>query len=362
MGRGGGGHGGGGHGGGGGGHGGGFHSSGRSHGSSFGGSSYRSGSYGGSHHHYYYGGGYRSGGYYYSYPRRNNSPFRTAVLVIIILYFIYCYGISLGSFAGLFSFGSVDEDVLENEAEAYYDEVAMGREDVLLFMVAYSEKYDSEAQYILYGDDAAELVSGNYQNLFDYYDENWNDDVGAQIFYALSDYYTYDLCNHGSIEPERKFDRAMVRDELSWVDSSFLVKQISEYIYDNTGIQIYVAVMDYDRFEDVDTSSGTKTVIIALVIAAVVVGLVLFFVVRTTKKQKKQLEELKKSTEILNKSLDEYGNVPPTSPNNLGIGFETNDIKDDYIANSNFGTFGLRNDKEEDYSLKDKDDSDDFKL
>ena len=341
MGRGGGGHGGGGHGGGGSHHGGGFHSSSRSHGSSFRSSG---SSFSGSHHyhHHYYG-----GSYYYSYPRRYSSSSAGAIITAIIIFYFAVSFLSVfaGAISG-FSFGSIDEDVLETQAQDYYDDKCSGREDCMLFMVAYSEKMDSEAQYIIYGDDAADVVGGSYRNFFTYYDNNYSDDVGSQIGAAIYDYYYEDLYDCEPIEPEEEFDYVSIKDEINWIDSTSYLRNNIEAFYSSTGIQLYVAVIDYDEIPGVETSGSNIKSIIAVIVAVIVILIVVIAVSSSVRKTQKKLKDLTEKAEVLNKPLDSYGAGPGGSLNaggGIGVGgaSSVDDILQPYVPNSNFGTFGM---------------------
>ncbi len=342
MGRGGGGHGGGGHGGGHSFHGGGFHSSSRSHGSSFGSRSSFSGSH--YHHHHYYG---RS--YYYSYPRRyNTTPAGVIVTFIIIAYFMISFlSVFIGALSG-FARGSIDEDVLETQAQDYYDDKCSGREDCMLFMVGYSKKGDSEAQYIIYGDDASYIVGDSYKNFFDYYDRNYNEDVGIQIAAAIYDYYFDDLDGMTPITPEEEFDYTCIHDELGWIDSKSYLMDNIEALYSCTGVQMYVCILDYDELPNVNTSASNIKSIVAFVFAAVFIIIVFSLITKSIKKSKKHLEELQQKTEILNKPLNQYGSAGTGNSysGGSGIGVSPADpINDEpYVPNSNFGTFGMHND------------------
>ncbi|MBR0132510.1 MAG: hypothetical protein IJM14_05445 [Lachnospiraceae bacterium] len=302
--------------GGGGGHrgGGGFHTSHSSH-SSF--SSGRS-SFHSSYHRPYV------NHYHYSYPRRRSTVYYggtsgygastgstgclTAFVVIFIL-MIVAMSASRCSFAGHKAY--VDENVVSDQSENYYTKNFAGDDNTFLFYVAYSKALDDEYQYIRYGADAAEILDGTYSSFFDYYQRYYQDDVGLQLAYALNDFYEERIYSTDlqKIDTKESYDSSFIKDDLDWIDPAGekMLKQVTKALYEQTGIQFQVAIVNYDKLPGAKTDN-TKIFVAFIICAGVVVGIYIGYSWWKKKKAQKN-KEAEDAIRILNTPLDQFNSI-----------------------------------------------------
>lgn len=308
-----------------GGGGGGHHSSGHSgshHGSfhsgsggrSFGGSSYhgggnRSGGYRSTthvHHHYHTGSGYRNyGPRYRDYgpgtpppppgPRGSSGSGCGAIIVLAIFFIIL--SVMFSAVKG----GTVNENNMSEYAEKQYQKIFDGREDCLLIVLDENDdgqiKYGAKANYIMdrYQDD-----------LWNYYDMHYNDDLGIQLKGMFDD--TANLIAMDNIQPlnpSKSFDSHCYRDDINWVDTKGNLVDGAQHFYEVTGIQTYVLLVKAKTIaKATNKSSGILKVVIICGAAIIIVMIAFKWWKKKVAQKNKEQEDLEK---VLSTPLETFG-------------------------------------------------------
>ncbi len=300
--------------GGGGGHrgGGGFHSSRSSFGSSH--SSFSRSSYRPTTHHHYY----------YSYPRRRNvyyggsrsygsgtstgSTGCLTVFVVIFILMMVAMSTSKCSFAGHKAY--IDENVVDTQSDKFYTDNFSGKDNTFLFYIAYSKALDDEYQYIRYGADAADILDNNFNKFFDSYGRYYNDDVGLQLAYALNEFYEKEIYGkYDRIDTSESYDSSFIVDKIDFIDPAGqkLLEQVAKSLYNETGLQFQVAVVNYDKLPGAKTDN-TKIFVVFIITAGVITGVYIGYSWWKKKKAQKN-KEAEDAIRILNTPLDQFNSI-----------------------------------------------------
>ncbi|MDD6102581.1 MAG: hypothetical protein PUB67_05660 [Clostridiales bacterium] len=319
---------GGGHGGGGGGH----HSSGGFRSSGGGGGSHRSSSgfsrssinrssrpSGSYHNNYSYGRGYHNT-YVYAPGGRYRRPYRSnaggigclSFIILMLVVFIIMGVISSGKSSEGVSFSQIDEQVVAAEAEKYYNKELKQADNAMLLYITNSKKLDDEYPYVWYGDKAGRFVQKNLDRFWSIYDSHYDDDLGYQLDYTLTEFAA---ALKGSDEkiPEIPFKgsfKDIAEDNLGWVDSPERVEKGAKALYDATNVQFYVVTVNYDKIPSVVKAQEEKSAKIRnvlLVVVVISVGIIAFVVIKGNRDKKKAEEQkkLEEEIKIINTPLDE---------------------------------------------------------
>ena len=295
--------------------------------------------------------------HYYSYPRRTRNVYYggtgrpsaysqtggagcLTVFIIVFVLMMIAMSASRCSFSGHKAY--VDENVVSDQSENYYTKNFAGDDNTFLFYVAYSKALDDEYQYIRYGADAADILDGTYSKFFDYYQKYYQDDVGLQLAYALNDFYKEQIYANGftKVETSEKYDSSFIKDEVNWIDPSGerMLKQVSEALYDQTGIQFQVAIVNYDKLPGAKTDN-TKIFVVFIICSGVVVGIYIGY--RWWKKKKEQKnKETEDAIRILNTPLDQFNSInylseKYDSPTSTPTATTTSSGSNSFVQNNN---------------------------
>lgn len=285
-----------------------------------------------------YGGGYGygprnygprySGGYGYGRPvppPPGPRPYRRAssgagcggFIALLIIAFIFMCIVAAVSDSGV---GSVSGSNLAEYAEQQYKSVFNGREDGMLMVIT----EDDEGE-IVYGTKANGIMDRYVDKMWDFYDANYNDDLGKQIKGMFFD--TVNEINKDGgvtkVKSDKGFDNSCYKDHLNWVDTKSNLVDGAKAFYDATGIQPYIMfVKNKSVNQATNKSSGVlKTLIIALAVIIVISILFSWWKKRVAQKNKEQ-QDLEN---ILSTPLESFGSTP------------MDDLKDKYDNNQNNG-------------------------
>ncbi|MGN0165047.1 MAG: hypothetical protein ACI39R_02590 [Lachnospiraceae bacterium] len=284
---------------------GGYHSSGRS---SFGGGNPppprggmgpRPGYYGAPppprHHvHYYGGGGYRRAS--------GCSTLITLLFVFVFLFLVF----GMQACSSIFGVEKqINDELVGENAKAYYDEHFDDRGDVFLVYSAYSEKLDEEYLYYVWGSSATRYVDSTLDYFDELYWEYMHDDMAVQLADVLPR-YTERLEGLGLDKlTGENFISKCYDDNLDFIDDSSLLTDAAKDMFDKTGVQLFVVTVNYDKLDGAKTDNTAVWVTFIICIAVIII---VYLLVKYMQKRKEQkIKETEQQIKILNTPLDEFG-------------------------------------------------------
>ncbi len=228
------------------------------------------------------------------------------ILLLMVLLFSCTTGV-MNSTSGRY----IEEDVLEEYAEDAYEEEFGDKDGYLIVLCAKLEGEYDEMVCTRFRGDAADTMEIYDDTFWQYYDDNYNDDLGIQLGAALS--LTAEEMVEDGVEPldGGMFDSTFYEDSIGYVDSGSRLKAAGEEFFEASGIQVRIRLVAYEDFRDdyVETTNGLTKVFIVLVIAAAVLALVyLLFRWWQAKKKQKNIED-ENTIKILNTPLESFGDL-----------------------------------------------------
>lgn len=239
------------------------------------------------------------------------SVFLTIFVILLLMVILFsCSTGLMNSSSGRY----IEDEVLESYAEDAYEEEFGDKDGYLIVFCALMESDEDDYEEVVctrFRGDAKDIMD-IYDDIFwEYYDDNYNDDLGIQLGAALS--LTADEMVEDGVEPldGGKFDSTFYEDSIGYVDSGSRLKAAGEEFFEASGIQVRIRLVAYEDFRDdyVETTNGFTKVLIALVIAAAILALVyLLFRWWQAKKKQKNIED-ENTIKILNTPLESFGDL-----------------------------------------------------
>ncbi len=228
------------------------------------------------------------------------------ILLLMVLLFSCSTGL-MNSTSGRY----IEEDVLEEYTEDAYEEEFGDKDGYLIVLCAKLEGEYDEMVCTRFRGAPAEIMEIYDDTFWQYFDDNYNDDLGIQFGAALS--LTAEEMVEDGVEPldGGMFDSTFYEDSIGYVDSGSRLKAAGEEFFEASGIQVRIRLVAYEDFRDdyVETTNGLTKVFVALVIAAAILALVyLLFRWWQAKKKQKNIED-ENTIKILNTPLESFGDL-----------------------------------------------------
>lgn len=245
----------------------------------------------------------RRRGYYHRNTASGCSSIVSFVFLVILILIIFLF-YACNSLYGTEKY--INLDVVQKNAEKFYDKEFGDRGDVFLFYITYSDKLDKEEIYTVWGSDCERYVANTYETFIDLYDKYYRDDVGIQLADALDDYTALlsTMVMGDKIEGDR-FISKCYDDGLGYIDSKSRLSDSAERLYDATGIQFFVVTEKYDGLSGAKTSNTAAIVITVIVVIGIAAVIIIKKVIKENRERKK--EEMEEQLKILNTPLETFG-------------------------------------------------------
>lgn len=214
--------------------------------------------------------------------------------------------------------GTTASNNLAEYAEQQYKSIFNGREDGMLMVIT-----EDDAGEIVYGTKTNGIMDRYVDSMWNYYDANYNDDLGIQIQGMFFDTIA-EMRRNGdvkAIKSDKGFSNDCCKDHLNWVDTHSNLEDGCREFYNETGIQPYIMfVKNKTVNQATNKSSGVlKTLIIAVAVILAISLLFAWWKKRVAQKNKEQ-EDLERT---LKTPLETFGSTP------------MDDLKAKYDDNSN---------------------------
>lgn len=248
-----------------------------------------------------------------NYNTRGNGCLGSTIAIIIMIMIATTLISYFADNNGEVSSWNIDEDIVAKSCQQYYMEEVGGKDNAMVLYTTYSEEFDEEYYYVWYGDDASRFVASTLGEFIDIYDSNYDDDLGFQLGRTLSTYADvlksmgYDPIEVGKFESDTS---KIINDNLDWCDTDSNVIDSARKLYDASGVQFYVATVNYDTLPIIKQAKQEKratlgkVLVTILVVGGVTVASTVFVKANKKKKAEKQ-KKLEEEIRILNTPLDE---------------------------------------------------------
>lgn len=266
---------------------------------------------------YYYGGGYHRGG-------GCSSAIFSLVFLFILGVYIVVSTMSQGMYSSSKQYDSnvIDENVVYEQAQQYYSDNFNDENHALLYY-AYLDENESDMAQLVIGDNAITIFDYDMQDYFwEIYDAYYYADVDEAewLAYTFEDVAEIIADHRGSIDNNKTFDGSCYNDKLGWIGSSgksTLLKGLEKF-YNETGIQPYVVLVDYETLPGVVISTGNNSTVLKTLIIAVAVIIVVVLLINWWKKvQARKKEEAETTERMLNTPLEKFGETDNKELNDL---------------------------------------------
>lgn len=244
----------------------------------------------------------------------------TMIIVVIIIFMLMgevsCGGGGVGSQMS-YSSNTIDEDVVLEQADNYFSQNIRNENAVLLY-VAYLEESQADCAELIIGDNVYDAINANLDDFWDIYDKYYYSNASegewlGSTFRDFSSYVKTDISG-GS------FDSSCVKDELDWVSGSDKQNAVNgmKAFFDETGIQAYVALVDYTKLPGVVINESKNSHALAVFFVVVgVVAVVYICYVWWGKKQQRKKEEAEETQKILSTPLEKFGDLESSEMSDL---------------------------------------------
>lgn len=232
------------------------------------------------------------------------------------------------NFGNSYSSNTIDIDVVAENAETYYNNnitVPNSKENdekAILFYFTYFEAADADEVYYLPGYDVDYVFTDSVYDAFDkayiqYFNEPSVDKWLTGIF---NDTAKVIANSTDKIDNPSRFNEECVDDDLDWMNNTEQKQVVAscKAFFEKTGIQPYIALVDYEDLPGVVVNKGNNNTVLKVLIIAVAVIVVVVLLFNWWKKAQARKKEEQEATErMLNTPLEKFGDTSDSQLNDL---------------------------------------------
>lgn len=207
-----------------------------------------------------------------------------------------------------YSSNHIDQQIVDTQSGNYFN--SLNNENAILMYFTYMEKTDEDYEIVVAGDNVADIFGRTEDTFWDIFDANFD-----HTNWLGDTFEDYGKVLGRVIEPSGSFDNDVLKTDLDWFESGDkknLINSLRKF-YDETGIQVYCAVMDYTKLPGVVINKGNNNTTLKTLIVAVAVIVVISLLIGWWKKvQQRKKEEAEETAKILSTPLEKFGTGDPT--------------------------------------------------